>query len=121
MIRSSLRALLSGSACILFVIAVTGRQMFLGGLIGYWVGFVYTLWFHRESLRIADMDLRSAHKRMRKSLSARLGMVTLVVVAVARFQASWLYSLALGIVAGVFISFIIVAIQQKNLRERGDK
>lgn len=101
--------------------AVTGNQVILGTLIGYSVGFVYTMWFYRESLRIAELDLRLAHKRMRRSLLARLGMVTLVVVAVARFHASWLYSLTFGIVAGVFISFIIVAIQQKNQRERGDK
>jgi membrane protein YqaA with SNARE-associated domain len=116
-----MRALLSGTACILLAIALTANEVFLGSLIGYWVGFVYTLWFYREAQRIADLDIRSAHKRMRKNLWARLGMVTLVVVAVARFHASWLYSLTLGIVAGVFISFIIVAIQQKNHGERGEK
>jgi hypothetical protein len=47
-------------------------------------------------------------------------MVTLVVVAVARFQRSWLFSLAVGIVTGVIISFIIVAINKIN-GERGDK
>jgi membrane protein YqaA with SNARE-associated domain len=120
MIRSSLRALWSGTACILLVIAVTGHQIFFGSLIGYWVGFAYTLWFYRESLRISELDIRAALKRMNRSLMARLGMVTLVVVAVARFQKSWLFSLALGIVTGVFISFINVAIQKKH-GERGDK
>ena len=121
MIRSSFRGLLSGTACILLAIAVTGHQIFLGSLIGYWVGFAYTLWFQREALRIAELDTRSALRRMNRSLMARLGMITLVVVAVARFHRSWLYSLTFGIVAGVLISFIIVAIQQKNQRERGDK
>jgi membrane protein YqaA with SNARE-associated domain len=121
MIRSSLRALLTGTACILLAIALTANEVFFGSLIGYWVGFVYTLWFQRESLRIADLDIRPALRRMNRSLMARLGMITLVVVAVARFHRSWLYSLTFGIVAGVLISFIIVAIQQKNQRERGDK
>lgn len=121
MIRSSLRGLLSGTACILLAIALTGKEVFIGCLLGYWVGFAYTLWFHRESLRIAELDIGPAIRRMNRSLIARLGMVTLVVVAVARFHRSWLYSLTFGIVAGVFISFIIVAIQQKNHGERGDK
>lgn len=118
MIRDSVRPLLAGTACILFAIAVTGSQIFIGSLIGYWVGFVYTLWFHRETLRISELDIRTAHRRMFKNLMERLGMITLVVVAVARFQESWLFSLALGIVAGVFISFTVAILKKK---ERGDK
>ncbi|HBV86718.1 hypothetical protein [Desulfosporosinus sp.] len=120
MIRSSFIALFSGTACILLGIAFTGEQAFFGSLLGYWVGFGYTLWFYREVLNSTELDIQSAIKRMRKNLMNRLGMVTLIVVAVARFQPSWLFSLALGIVTGVIISFIIVAIQ-KNYGERGDK
>ena len=120
MIKSSFIALFSGTSCILLVIAVTGQQSFLGSLLGYWVGFSYTLWFHYETLRSSELDIRSALSRMRRNLLARLGMVTLVVVAVARFQASWLFGLAIGIVTGVIISFIIVAINKIN-GERGDK
>jgi len=120
MMRSSFVALLSGTACILLGIALTGRQVLLGSLLGYWVGFGYTMWIYREAMLSSELDIRSAIKRMRRSLVARLGMVTLVIVAVARFQASWLLYLALGIVTGVIISFIIVAIQ-KNYGERGDK
>lgn len=120
MIRSSFIALLGGTACILLGIALTGQQVFLGSLLGYWVGFGYTLWFYREVLLSTELDIQSAIKRMRRNLLSRLGMVTLIIVAVARFQSSWLFSLALGIVTGVIISFIIVAIQ-KNYGERGDK
>jgi|GEM_PF-592190 len=120
MIRSSFIALLSGTACILLGVAFTGRQVYLGYLLGYWVGFGYTLWFHREALHSSELDIQSAIKRMRRNLMARLGMVTLIITLVARFQKSWLFSLALGIVTGVIISFIIVAIQ-KNYGERGDK
>lgn len=120
MIRSSFIALLSGTACILLGIALTGEEVFLGSLLGYWVGFGYTLWFHREAILSSELDIQSAIKRMRRNLVARLGMITLVIVAIARFQPSWLFNLALGIVTGVIISFIIVAIQ-KNYGERGDK
>lgn len=120
MIKSSFIALFSGTASVLLVIAVTGQQSFLGSLLGYWVGFGYTLWFHHETLRISDLEIRIALRRMRRNLISRFGMVTLVVVAVARFQRDWLFSLAIGIVTGVTISFIIVAINKIN-EERGDK
>ncbi|MCO1601519.1 hypothetical protein [Desulfosporosinus nitroreducens] len=120
MIRSSFIALLSGTACMLIGVALTGRQVFFGSLLGYWAGFGYTLWLHREAVLSSELDIQSAIKRMRRNFMARLGMVTLIVVAVARFQSSWLFTLALGIVTGVIISFIIVAIQ-KNYGERGDK
>jgi len=120
MIKSSIIALWSGTACILLGIAISGRQSYLGSLVGYWVGFGYVIWIHRETQRSSELEIHSALKRMRRSLFARLGMVTLVVVTVARFQASWLFSLAIGIVTGVILSFIIVAINKIN-GERGDK
>jgi membrane protein YqaA with SNARE-associated domain len=97
-----------------------GRQAYLGGLIGYWVGFGYTVWIYRETQRSTELDIHLALKRMRRSLMARLGMVTLAVAVVARFRMNWLLSLALGIATGVIVSFITVAIH--SLRgERGDK
>ncbi|EGW38910.1 putative membrane protein [Desulfosporosinus sp. OT] len=104
----------------MIAVALTGRQAFLGGLIGYWVGFGYTVWIYNETQRSSELDIHSALKRMRRSLVARLGMVTLVVAAVARFQSKWLLSLALGIATGVIISFITVAIHKLH-GERGDK
>jgi len=120
MIKSSIVAFWSGTACILLGIALSGYQSYLGSLVGYWVGFGYIVWIHRETQRSSELEIHSALRRMRRGLLARLGMVTLVVVTVARFQASWLFSLAIGIAAGVILSFIIVAIT-KNQGERGDK
>lgn len=120
MIRSSIIALLSGTTCLLLGIAISGQQSYLGILVGYWVGFGYTIWIHLETQRSSELEIGLALIRMRRSLVARLGMVTLVVVTVARLQASWLFSLAIGIVIGVIISFIIVAIYKTN-GERGDK
>jgi len=120
MIKSSIIAFWIGTACILLGIAITGQQSYLGSLAGYWVGFGYTIWIYRESHRSSELEIRSALKRMRRGLVARLGMVTLVVVAIARFQASWLFSLAMGIATGMIVSFIILAINTIH-GERGDK
>ena len=120
MIKSSMIALWSGTACILLGIAISGQQSYLGSLVGYWVGFSYILWIHRETQRSAEVKIDSALRRMRRSLMGRLGMVTLVVVAIARFQASWLFSLAIGIATGMIVSFIILAINTIH-GERGDK
>jgi len=120
MIKSSYVALLSGTACTLLGVALTGNQAFLGGLIGYWVGFGYTLWIYLEIQRCSVLDIHLALIRMRRIFMARLGMVTLVVVLVARFRSNWLFSLALGIATGVIVSFITVAIHKLH-GERGDK
>jgi len=120
MIKSSFIALFIGTACILLGVAFTGHLAFLGSLIGYWVGFVYTLLIHRETQRSSVLDIHSALIRMRRSFMARLGMVTLVVVIVARFQSNWCFSLALGIATGVIVSFVTVAIHKLH-GERGDK
>jgi len=120
MIKNSIIAFWSGTACILLGIAISGQQNYLGSLLGYWVGFSYILWIYRETERSSELDIRLAISRMRRGLMARLGMVTLVVVAVARFQSSWLFSLAMGIATGVIVSFITVAIHKIN-EERGDK
>lgn len=120
MIKNSIIAFWSGTACILLGIAISGQQTYLGSLLGYWVGFSYMIWIYRETERSSELDIRLAISRMRRGLMARLGMVTLVVVAVARFQPSWLFSLAMGIATGVIVSFITVAIHKIN-EERGDK
>jgi len=120
MIKSSFIALWIGTACILLGIAAIGNLNFLGSLIGYWTGFAYTVWVYRDTQISSELDIRSALIRMRRSLISRLGMVTLVVVAVARFRESWLLSLALGIAVGVIVSFITVAIHRIH-GERGDK
>ena len=118
--KSTFIALSSGTACIFLLIALTGYQAFLGSLIGYWVGFGYTVWIYRETQRSSELDIHTALVRVRRGLMARLGMVTLVVAIVARFQSTWLLSLALGIATGVIVSFITVAIHKLH-GERGDK
>lgn len=118
--KNSLVAFWSGTACILLGVAVTGYQNLLGSLIGYWTGFGYTMWVYRDTLASSELDIRPAIAKMRRSFFSRLGVVTLVVIAVARFQERWLFSLAIGIAVGVIVSFITVAIHRIGL-ERGEK
>jgi len=120
MIKSSFIALWIGTACILLGIAVVGNSTLLGSLVGYWAGFGYTVWVYRDTMSSSELDLKPALSRMRRGFISRLGMVTLVVIAVHRFQESWLLSLALGIAVGVIVSFITVAIHRIH-GERGDK
>lgn len=120
MVKNNFIAFWSGTACILLGIAISGQQSYFGSLIGYWVGFGYVIWIQVVSKLSSGLDIHAAIKRMRRSLLERLGVVTLVVAVVARFQPSWLFSLAIGIVAGVILSFIIVATSMNN-GERGDK
>ena len=120
MIRSSYIALWAGTACLLLGMAVTGQTYWLGTLIGYWAGFGNALWVYRDVLISSELDLKSALRRMRLSFFSRLGMITLVVIAVARLHKQWLFGLALGIAVGVIVSFITVAIQRTR-GERGEK
>jgi len=120
MIKTSKIAFWSGTACILLGIAVTGYQNLLGSLIGYWTGFGYSLWVYRDTMLSSELDLRTAISRMRRGFFSRLGMVTLVVIAVDRFQEKWLLTLTFGIAVGVIVSFITVAMHRIN-GERGDK
>ncbi|MDP4126285.1 MAG: hypothetical protein Q8912_05000 [Bacillota bacterium] len=115
--KNSFVALWGGTACVLLVIAMTGHESLIGGLVGYWVGFGYTIWFRRDVMQSSELDTRSALVRMQRSLLSRLGMITLVIVAIARFRTSWLYSLAFGIAFGVIVSFITVAIQNSARKE----
>ncbi|MFZ3129557.1 MAG: ATP synthase subunit I [Desulfosporosinus sp.] len=116
MIKSNPRALWIGTACILLGIVVTGQQAGFGFLIGYWAGFANDLWLHREAKRSAELDLRSAVKRMRRSYITRMSMIAIVFAVVARFQAGWLIYLAVGIAGGVIISFVLMAIHQISCR-----
>jgi membrane protein YqaA with SNARE-associated domain len=117
MTKSSYIPLLTGTSVILIGIALTGKNNLAGALIGYWIGFVYTQWLHRDTLRCVDGDVVTAIKRMRRSFFARLGMVTLVVAVVGRFQTDWLFTLALGIALGFVVSLVVGV---KQFAERGE-
>lgn len=106
MTKNNLILLLVGTSFILMGVAVTGNSNLLGALPGYVLGFLLTFWLHRDTLRSVDDEVVIAIKRMRRSFFARLGMITLVVVAVGRFQAAWLFPLALGIALGLVVSLM---------------
>lgn len=102
--RISFVAFWGGTALWFLVVALTGSWSFLGGLIGYWWGFLNSAWLYRDSARSVDLDLLAALRNMRRSFFARLGMLTLVVIIVSRRQDDWLASLAVGFAAGLLVS-----------------
>ncbi len=103
MAKSNWILLFGVSSFILMGVAFTGNTIFYGVLLGYILSFVNILWLHRDTLRSVDAEIFVAVQRMRRSLFARLGLVTLVVVALERFQPQWLYPLAIGIALGLVV------------------
>ncbi|CAA7599733.1 ATP synthase I chain [Acididesulfobacillus acetoxydans] len=104
--KSNSVALWVGVSGLFFAIALSDRWDLLGAVVGYLLGFLNSAWLYRDTQRIVEMDLRGALTRMRRSLFARLALVTAVVVGVARLEKSWLPDLALGIAAGLLISLV---------------
>lgn len=105
--KSNFVLLLTGTSVLLILVAFTGRADALGAIIGYWIGFVYTQWLHKDALRSAEDDITTALSRMRRSLFTRLGMITLVVALVGRFSTDWLIPLAMGIALGLIVSLFV--------------
>lgn len=118
--RSSFIMLMAGSALILIGVNFLGNQALYGALIGYWVGFVYTEWIYRETVRSSRMELKQALRRVRWGTLGRFGAVTIIVIAVARFHKDWLFFMAVGIAIGMILSIITVAIHMIR-NEGGDK
>ncbi len=118
MTKSSFITLLIGTSTLLLGVAFTGKTNLFGALLGYWLGFAYTEWLRRDTLRSVEEEVSTAIKRMRRSFSARLGMITLVVAAVWRFRADWLFTLALGIALGLVIS-LFVGLKQITKSRKG--
>jgi len=93
-----------------------------GAVIGYSVGFLNTFWLYRDVRHIADLDLSKALRRMRRSLAFRLGLITVVVGMVARWQGQWLLHLAVGIAVGVLLSLVLSIIYlARNLSDGNER
>lgn len=99
--------LLAGTSALFLGVAFTGESALFGAILGYWIGFAYARWLHRDTLRSVDCDVNTAIKRMRRSFFTRLGMVTLAVAAVGRYQTDWLLTLAIGIALGLVVSLVV--------------
>ena len=104
--------LLGVSILVLLGITLTGQRTWLGALLGYWLGFLNSEWLYRDILISTELDVYSAIRRMRRSFFVRLGIITLVVVGVARFQKVWLPSFTIGIAVGILLSLIIMVRRQ---------
>ncbi|MGI6451480.1 MAG: ATP synthase subunit I [Desulfitobacteriia bacterium] len=99
-------------------IAFTENYSWYGFLIGFSAGLFNILWLFRDAAKAIDQDLSMALRIYYKSLFSRLGMITLVVATIGRFQPEWLFSLALGIAGGVIIP-LIIAIRNQLRSGRG--
>jgi len=117
--RSNSVALWTGTALILAAMAITGREQLLGAVVGYWLGFLNSAWLYHDTRRSVDLEMRRAIARMRRSFFARLGVITLAVVATARMRSGWLPELALGIAVGLLVS-LVSYLRRHILMERGD-
>ncbi|HHV64462.1 MAG TPA: ATP synthase subunit I [Peptococcaceae bacterium] len=93
-------------------IALTANYVWYGFLIGFSAGLFNILWLFRDASKAIHQDLPMALRIYYKSLFSRLGMITLVVATIGRFQPEWLFSLALGIAGGVIIPLIIAISNQ---------
>ncbi len=117
--RSNTVPLWVGTATLFIGIAITGRKELLGAVVGYWLGFCNSAWLYRDTRRSVNLEMRQAISRMRRSFFARLGVVTMVVIGMARFQKGWLPDLAFGIAVGLLVSLVFY-VRRHMLRERGD-
>jgi len=97
-------ALWGGTAIGFVATGLTMSWAFLGAILGYWLGFVNTLWLYRDTVSGMELDTLTALQKMRRSFFARLGLMVLVVALIGRFHAEWLLFLALGIAAGLIVS-----------------
>lgn len=99
-------------------IYATGHNALTGIFIGFLTGLFNVQWLFKDASKAIGQDLTQALRIYYKGLFSRLGMITLVVVMVWRYQADWLFYLALGIAGGIIIP-LILAIRQQILHERG--
>ena len=98
--------------------AIFAKSELLGLLIGYITGVVNIQWLFRDTNKVIERHLKAALRKYYISLFSRLGMVTMVVVIVAKFRPEWLYLFVVGIIAGVFLPLVVI-IRQYIRRERG--
>lgn len=108
------------SSAIIFAIYFTNRYYLMGILIGFLTGLINIQWLNRDSRKALSKELKGALRTYYLSLFSRLGMITMVVVSVAKFKTEWLLYLAGGIAAGIIIP-LIIAVWKHYLTEGGDQ
>lgn len=106
------------TAAFFLIIAISGHLEVLGAILGFWLGFLNTAWLRRETLRSVDLDIYQAIAKMRRNFFARLGMLTIAVVAVGRWEKAWLPDLAFGIAGGLLVSMIFY-IRRQFIKGKG--
>lgn len=110
--------LLGGTVIVLLAITLTGYRAWFGALIGFWLSFLTTELLYRDADRSLQGILLNAIRRMRRGLFIRFGIISLVVVGIARFQRAWILSFIVGFAVGIPISLIYIY-RRHNLRRKG--
>lgn len=119
MTRNKTMFLLLGTSALFFAVFLARNNSLIGAILGYWIGFLYTQWLHRDAQSSIKLDVSEAVQRLRRSFLKRLGFVTLMVAVVGRYYKSWLFSLALGIALGLIVSLVFGVIEFIK-KERGE-
>lgn len=119
MVNSRITTIILGlvSSLVFFSVFFTGNYALLGLLAGFATGFFYILWLFRDAKKTADKELIAALSSYQRSFFFRLGVVTLIVALIGRYQSDWLLPLAIGIAVGITIP-LIIAIREQLLKER---
>lgn len=98
---------------------ITENSGYFGFLIGFLSGLVNIQWlFVWDFNKAIKEEIHEALRRYLKSLISRLGMITMVMAAVWRYQPEWLFYVVLGITTGIIIP-LIVTIRQQFVRGGG--
>ena len=116
--RSTIFLISLVSVITLIGILFTKDSKYFGILLGFITGIVNIQWLFRDSKKVINQAKSVALRIYFRSLFARLGMITLIVAAVIRFQPDWLLLLVLGIALGITIP-LILSIRQQYLNGRG--
>lgn len=120
MIRNRITLILISFVSIIILIGIffTKDSKYFGILLGFITGLVNIQWLFRDSKKVINQAKSAALRIYFRSLFSRLGMITLIVAAVIRFQSDWLLQLVLGIALGIIIP-LIISIRQQYLNGRG--
>lgn len=109
-----LASLVTSGIC--FGILFTNYYPLLGFLIGFQIGLINIQWLFKDLRKVIDKDINSALRTYVLSLFSRLGLVTMIVVIIERYQHDWIFLLAVGIAVGVLIPLMLAIKQIKSGR-----
>jgi hypothetical protein len=111
--------LIGGTACLLIVIILSGNKNWYGALLGYWLSFLNSGLLYRSVDRsIQQATQIEANTYMLRGLFIRLGILSFVVVGLARFYKALIPSFIIGFAVGIMVSLIFIY-RRHNTKRKG--